>query len=42
MLDDLLGDRTMQWATDRGFNIIGEAARRMSDATKVAHPNIDW
>lgn len=42
VLDDLLGDRTMQWATDRGFNIIGEAARRMSDATKVAHPNIDW
>lgn len=26
-LDDLLADRTLQWATDRGFNIIGEAAR---------------
>lgn len=32
----------MQWATDRGFNIIGEAARRISDATKAACPNIDW
>jgi len=34
-LDDLLADRTLQWATDRGFNIIGEAARRISDATKA-------
>lgn len=42
VLDDLLSDRTMQWATDRGFNIIGEAARGISGATKAAHPNIDW
>ena len=41
-LSDLLGDRTLQWATDRGFNIIGEPARRVSDATKAAHPAIDW
>ena len=27
-MDELLNDRTLQWATDRGFNIIGEAARR--------------
>ena len=41
-LNDLLVDRTLQWATDRGFNIIGEAARRMSDATKASSPGIDW
>jgi uncharacterized protein with HEPN domain len=41
-LSDLLEDRTLQWATDRGFNIIGEAARRVSDATKGASPAIDW
>ena len=41
-LDDLPGDRTMQWATYRGFNIIGEAARRISSTTKDAHPRIDW
>lgn len=40
-LDELLNDRTLQWATDRGFNIIGEAARRVSDATKAAHPDLD-
>lgn len=41
-IDDLLNDRTMQWATDRGFNILGEAARRISDGTKAACPNIEW
>ena len=37
-MSDLLGDRTLQWATDRGFNILGKAARRISDATKVLYP----
>jgi len=41
-VDELLADRTLQWATDRGFNIIGEAARRVSDTTKNAHPDIAW
>ncbi len=41
-LDDLLNDRTLQWATDRGFNIIGEAARRLSDAAKLDYPEIEW
>jgi uncharacterized protein with HEPN domain len=40
--DDLLNDRTLQWATDRGFNIIGEAARQVSESTKASHPVIDW
>ena len=41
-IDDLLNDRTLQWATDRGFNIVGEAERRLSDAAKLGHPDIDW
>jgi uncharacterized protein with HEPN domain len=41
-IDELLNDRTLQWATDRGFNIIGEAARRLSDAVKLDHPDIEW
>jgi hypothetical protein len=27
-LDELLNNRTLQWVTDRGFNVIGKAARR--------------
>lgn len=41
-MSDLLADRTLQWATDRGFNILGEAARRVSDDTKALHPGIEW
>lgn len=41
-MSDLLADRTLQWATDRGFNILGEAARRVSDATKALYPGIEW
>jgi uncharacterized protein with HEPN domain len=41
-IDELLNDRTLQWAKDRGFNIIGEAARRLSDAAKLGHADIDW
>jgi uncharacterized protein with HEPN domain len=41
-LDDLLTDRTLQWATDRGFNIIGEAARRISDTTKAGLAVVEW
>lgn len=41
-VDELLNDRTLQWATDRGFNIIGEAARRLSDAVKLDHPQVEW
>ena len=42
LLNDLLADRTLQWATDRGFNIIGEAARRVSAQARFACPAIDW
>jgi uncharacterized protein with HEPN domain len=41
-MSDLLGDKTLQWATDRGSNILGEAARRISDATKALYPGIEW
>lgn len=41
-INELLNDRTPQWATDRGFNIIGEAARRLSDAVKLDNPDIEW
>ena len=41
-VDDLLSDRTLQWATDRGFSIIGEAARRVSDTAKAAYPDVEW
>ena len=41
-LNDLLADRTLQWATDHGFNIIGEAARHVSAETKAVQSTIDW
>jgi uncharacterized protein with HEPN domain len=41
VLSELLNDRTLQWATDRGFNIIGEAARQVSDMTKAEYADID-
>jgi hypothetical protein len=39
-VDEMLADRTLQWSPDHGFNIIGEAARRVSDVTKNAHTEI--
>ena len=41
-LAELLDDRTLQWAPDRGLNIIGEAARRVSDLTKAKNDGADW
>ena len=41
-VSELLNDRTLQWVTDRGFNIIGEAARRVSEAVREQHPYVDW
>jgi uncharacterized protein with HEPN domain len=41
-LAELLNERILQWATDRGFNIIGEAARRQPDTPKAQYPSIDW
>lgn len=41
-VEDLLNDRTLQWATDRGFGIIGEAARRVSEVGRAAYPDVEW
>ena len=37
-----LGDRVMQLAVERPVEIIGEAARRISEALRQAHPEIPW
>lgn len=35
-------DRKSQMAVERALEIIGEAARRLSDTFKAAHPEIRW
>lgn len=35
-------DRTLQLALERAMEIVGEAARRISESFKVAHPEISW
>jgi uncharacterized protein with HEPN domain len=35
-------DDLRQGAVERRFEVIGEASRRISDAFKVMHPEIDW
>jgi len=37
-----LGDRMLQLAIERSVEIIGEAARRVSETFKQAHPEIPW
>ena len=37
-----LADRVLLRATERGIEIIGEAARRVSTAYTTAHPEIPW
>jgi len=41
-LDGYLDDRKLQLAVERELEIIGEAARKVSDAFKQAHPQIPW
>ena len=40
--DHYLQDRKLQLAVERAIEIIGEAARHVSDTFKVAHPEIPW
>ncbi|MCY2950876.1 MAG: DUF86 domain-containing protein [Planctomycetota bacterium] len=40
--DQYLANRTLQLAVERAIEIIGEAARRVSEATQNAHPEIPW
>jgi uncharacterized protein with HEPN domain len=37
-----LSDRRTQLAVERAIEIIGEAARRVSEAIKAQHPEIPW
>jgi uncharacterized protein with HEPN domain len=39
---DYVGDRKLQLAVERAIEIIGEAARRVSDSVKSSHPEIPW
>ena len=41
-LDQYLGDRKLQLAVERAVEIIGEAAGRVSDSFREAHPEIPW
>jgi len=41
-LHDYLKDRKLQLAIEREIEIIGEAARRLSDGFKASHPEVPW
>src|SRR5438132_12943901 len=41
-LDEYLEDRMVQSAVERQLEIFGEAARKLSDAFREAHPEIPW
>jgi uncharacterized protein with HEPN domain len=40
--EQYLQDRKLQLAVERSVEIIGEAARRVSEAFKQGHPEIPW
>jgi uncharacterized protein with HEPN domain len=40
--EEYLASRRDQMAVERGLEILGEAARRVSDSFQQAHPEIDW
>ncbi len=37
-----LNDRRQQLALERALELVGESARRLSDAFRAAHPDIPW
>ena len=39
---DYLTNRMLRGAVERNVEIVGEAARRVSEATRQAHPEIPW
>ncbi|MBW1863849.1 MAG: DUF86 domain-containing protein [Deltaproteobacteria bacterium] len=41
-MEEFLADTQCQDAVIRRFEIIGEAARRISDETKTDHPELPW
>jgi uncharacterized protein with HEPN domain len=40
--EQYLADRKVQMACERALEIIGEAARKVSDKTKTAQPAVPW
>ena len=40
--EEYLSNRMMRGAVERYVEIVGEAARRVSETTKQAHPEIPW
>jgi uncharacterized protein with HEPN domain len=40
--EEYLASRRDQMAVERGLEILGEAARRVSESFQQAHPEIDW
>ena len=40
--EQFLQNRMMQLAVERGIEIIGEAARNVSEGYRLAHPEIPW
>ena len=41
-LNEYLGDEDLRLAVERRIQIIGEAARRVSERYQAAHPEIPW
>ena len=39
---DYLSNRMLRGAVERHIEIVGEAARRVSEETRQAHPEIPW
>ncbi len=40
--EQFIADRRTRLAVERTFEILGEAARRVSDGTRAGHPDIPW
>ncbi len=40
--EDYVSTKALRPAVERAIEIIGEAARRVSDATREQHPDIPW
>src|SRR5436305_82682 len=41
-LSDFSSNKMLQMAVERGFQVLGEAARRVTESFKAAHPEIPW
>jgi uncharacterized protein with HEPN domain len=41
-LGDYNSNKMLQMAVERGFQVLGEAARRVTESFKAAHPEIPW